>query len=72
MIKIANENDLREIMLEAQAEVAEAMREVARDMALPQMVDTFRRTWTQLPQKMKEKFQKEKPEDYKALMELFQ
>lgn len=62
--------DLRDVMLEAQADVQEVMREVLQELALPQMVTTFVKTWAQMPQAMKEKFQREKPEEYRALMEM--
>lgn len=64
--------DLRDIMLEAQAEVQEIIRETLQELALPQMVEKFRMTWAQLPPEMKEKFQRERPEEYRALMDMLE
>jgi hypothetical protein len=62
--------DLRDVMLEAQAEVQAVMREILQDLALPQMLDAFKMQWAQMPPAMKEKFKAERPEQYKALVEM--
>ncbi len=67
-----NTYDLRDVMLEAQAEVQEIMREVMQEIALPLMMDQFKMQWASMPDAMKEKFSKERPEKYAALMEMMQ
>ena len=62
--------DLRDVMLEAQAEVQGIMREVLQEIALPQMLEKFMLQWATMPSAMKEKFAKERPEQYRALMEM--
>lgn len=64
--------DLRDIMLEAQAEVQVIMREVLQELALPQMVNKFRMTWKQMPPEMRQKFAEERPDEYSKLVEMFQ
>jgi hypothetical protein len=62
--------DLRDVMLEAQAEVQAVMREVLQELALPQMIEKFRMQWAQMPPVMKEQFQRERPDEYAALIEM--
>ena len=68
----SNPYDLRDVMLEAQAEVQAIMREVLQEIALPMMMDTFKQQWFSLPPEMKEQFSRERPDEYKALMEMMQ
>jgi hypothetical protein len=62
--------DLRDVMLEAQADVQVVMREILQEIALPQMMDRFKMQWAQMPPAMKEQFQRERPDEYKMLMEM--
>jgi hypothetical protein len=64
--------DLRDVMLEAQAEVQEIMREVQQEIAIPLMMEQFKLQWTQMPSAMKEQFARERPQEYATLMEMMQ
>ena len=64
--------DIRDIMLEAIAEVQEIVREALQELALPQMKAQVRQTWASAPDEMKEAFNTERPEEYKQLMDFLQ
>ena len=63
-------NDVRDTFLEAMAEVQEVMREVMQEMTEPQKKNEVAQMWMSTPDKMKEKFKAERPEEYAALMEM--
>lgn len=60
--------DIRDVILEAQAEIEAAMREVMRELVEPQMMARVRRMWLTAPDELKEMFRRERPEEYAALM----
>ena len=60
--------DIRDLMLEAQAEVGAVMRDVVREMMEPQIMAQLKATWVQLPDVMKEQFKRERPQEYAELM----
>jgi len=60
--------DLRDVMLEATAEVQELIREVMTELAEPQMKAKVREAWMSAPDEMKDQFANERPEEYRALM----
>lgn len=62
--------DLRDLMLEASAELQDILREVAQEIAEPQMMEQFAEMWAMLPMEMREQFAREKPEEYQRLMDL--
>jgi hypothetical protein len=62
--------DLRDLMLEASAELQDILREVAAEIAEPQMMEQFAEMWATLPMEMREQFANEKPEEYQRLMDL--
>jgi hypothetical protein len=62
--------DLRDVMLEAQAEVQDVVREVMEELSMPKMLEEFRLMWAKLPPEKKAKYQQENPEDYAMLIEL--
>ena len=64
--------DLRDVTLEAQAELQEVVREVLQEMSLPLLMEQARRTWASLPEEMKARFADEKPNEYADLMEMMQ
>lgn len=64
--------DVKDMLLEAQADVQEIMREVMQEIAMPQMMTTFKVQWAKMPNEMKERFAKERPEEYRKLMEIMQ
>jgi hypothetical protein len=61
--------DIRDIMLEAAAEVEEIMREALGEIELPQQKEQMRMMWASVPEDMKEKFKRDKPTEYKELMQ---
>lgn len=62
--------DIRDLLLDAQAEVATIIRETMKELALPQMLNALSMQWMVLPDEMKEKLRKEQPDAYRQIMEL--
>jgi len=62
--------DLRDVMLEAQAEVQDVVREVMEELEMPKVLEEFRLMWAKMSPAQKEKYQQENPEDYAMLIEL--
>lgn len=60
--------DIKDVVLEAQAEIEAAMREVMRELVEPQMMARVRRMWFTAPDELKDMFRRERPEEYAALM----
>lgn len=65
---MANEFDLNDIMLEAAAEVQEIVRELLEELTEPHMQTQLRQSWMSAPEEIKEQFARERPEEYRALM----
>ncbi len=66
-----NDIDLRDIMLEAIAEVREVFRAVMIDLTKPMVELELARVWSTLPPEMKDKMRQEMPEEYEMLMQEF-
>ncbi|MBI5942881.1 MAG: hypothetical protein HY864_00815 [Chloroflexi bacterium] len=64
--------DLRDVMLEAQAEVQAVMREVVADLMEPQILAQLRQMWAGLPDELKEQFMTAKPDEYEGLMNMLE
>jgi ppGpp synthetase/RelA/SpoT-type nucleotidyltranferase len=62
--------ELRDIMLEAVAEVQEIVREVMEELAEPQVRTEVQKMWMQMPQDMKDQYAADNPEEHKALMDM--
>lgn len=62
--------DYRDVMLAAAADVQEMMREFEMEMSLPQMMAEMGKMWATLPDEMREKFAKERPQEYAAFMSM--
>lgn len=62
--------DIRDVMLEAQAEVQAVMREVVADLMEPQILAQLRQMWATLPDEMKEQFMTDRPDEYEGLMNM--
>ena len=60
--------DMRDMMLEATAEVRAIFRDVMMEMTEPQIEQQLRAQWAQMPQEARERFAVERPEEYKELM----
>ncbi len=65
-----NSNDLRDTMLEVVASVQETMRELEQEIMEPQIMEAVIEAWAMQSAEVKEKFKREKPEAYAAMMEL--
>ena len=61
--------EFQDAILEAQADVMEALREVGRDIVLPMIEQEAKKKWAQMSDEEKERFKAERPEDYAAFME---
>lgn len=58
--------DVKDSILEAQAEMMEIVREVMAEIVTPQIKMEGRRLWASMPAEMKEQFKTERPEEYQA------
>lgn len=61
--------DMRDVTLEAQAEVQGIIREVVQELMRPQMMAQVKQMWLNAPDEMKEMFKRERPQEYAELME---
>jgi DNA-binding MarR family transcriptional regulator len=61
--------DLRDIFLEATAEIQEVIREVMEELTEPQELEQIRQMWAAATDEQKEQIMRENPEEYKALMD---
>lgn len=66
---MSNGIDVRDVMLEAQAEAQEIMREVVKDLMRPQIIAQVKMMWMNAPEDVKELFRRERPQEYAELME---
>jgi hypothetical protein len=66
---MANDFDMRDILLEAQAEFSEIMRDVMGELAMPQMIDALRMQWMTIPDEAKEMLKQQNPGMYKQIVE---
>jgi hypothetical protein len=62
--------DMRDIFLEAVAEVQEIVRDVMQELAAPQMQQQVAAMWATSPDDIMEQFKQERPQEYAALMEM--
>lgn len=60
--------DMKDLLLEVMAEIAEIFREVIQELAGPQMESQLQQAWATAPEEMKEQFKRERPQEYSALM----
>jgi len=61
--------EFQDAILEAQADVMEALREVSREIVLPMIEQEAKMKWAQMSDEEKERFKAERPDDYAAFME---
>jgi hypothetical protein len=61
--------DLRDIFLEATADIQEIVREVMEELTEPQELEQIRQMWAAATDEQKEQIMRENPEEYKALMD---
>lgn len=62
--------DYRDVMIGAAADVQAVMHEFQQEIALPQVVSEMAKVWSQMPDEMREKFAKDRPQEYAAFMEM--
>lgn len=62
--------DLKDLMLEATAEVQETLREVMQELSEPGMTQGISQMWVSMPDEMKEQFKRDRPAEYAALMDV--
>lgn len=60
--------DLKEIVVEVQAEAMELVREVLQEIVLPQVKMAARAKWAAMPDETKERFKQERPNEYAEFM----
>jgi hypothetical protein len=58
--------DMKDAMLEAQAEVMAIVREVMAEILTPQVKIEGRKLWASMPPEVKEQFKAERPAEYQA------
>ena len=61
--------EFQDAILEAQADVMEALREVGREIVLPMIEQEDKMKWAQMSDEENERFKAERPDDYAAFME---
>ena len=64
--------DFRDILLEAQAEFAEVVREVMQELAEPLMMEAVRMKWAVMPEEIKEQLRQTNPQAYEKLIEMME
>jgi len=69
---MAKEFDYRDLLLSATADVTRLMGEVMQEMTAAEANEQMLMIWHSLPAEMKEKFKKDRPEEYKLLMDQLQ
>lgn len=65
---MSTKTDIQDAILEAQAEVMEFMEEFAAEIIEADIVAAVRVRWMQLPDEIKERIKKERPQEYAELM----
>lgn len=61
--------DLNDVMLEAVSEVQEIVRELMEELTEPHIKAKIREAWMSSPDEVKDQFSRERPEEYRALMD---
>jgi hypothetical protein len=65
---MSTKSDIQDAILEAQAEVADFMREFAEEILEDDVIGALRVRWMQLPDEIKEQFKKDNPREYAELI----
>ena len=66
---MSDDFDLKDIMLEATAEIQEIVREVMDELTEPQELEQIRQAWAAATDDEKEQFMQENPDEYRMLMD---
>lgn len=64
--------DLRDVTLEAAADVQALVRDVLQELAEPALIEKVRLVWSTMPDEMKAKFEQDAPDEFRALMDLLE
>ena len=67
---MADNLDIRDLLLEAQAEFAEVVTEVMQELTMPLMMQALKMKWMTMPDEMKEMLKQTQPDMYKRMMEM--
>jgi len=62
--------DYKDLVLEAQAEVAEILQSVMQELMEPQMIAALRLRWGTIPEEAKELLRKQQPDTYNRLIQM--
>lgn len=62
--------DMRDLLLEAQAEFAEIAQEIQKELVLPRMTEALRMQWMNTPEALKEMLRQQDPDTYRMIVEL--
>lgn len=65
---MSDDLDLRDLLLEVEAELTEAIGDVVKELQLPQMKTALRVRWMTMPDELKEQIKEDEPELYKQIM----
>jgi predicted metal-dependent enzyme (double-stranded beta helix superfamily) len=63
-----NDLDIRDILLEVEAEATQILNEVMQELMLPQMKQALRIRWMTMPDEAKEQVRDEYPEVYEQIL----
>lgn len=64
--------DLRDLMLEVQAEVSTIVQETMQELLMPQMTDALRLRWDTMPDEIKELLKEQNPKTYRRLLQMLE
>ena len=64
--------DLRDVLLEAVADVRVVFRDVMMELTAPVVNQELIKAWAMMPPELKDRLAKERPEEYKQLMDYLQ
>jgi hypothetical protein len=67
---MSDDLDLRDLLLEVEADVTELINEVMQELQLPQMKTALRVRWMTMPDELKEQIKDEQPKVYEQIMRM--
>jgi phosphoglycolate phosphatase-like HAD superfamily hydrolase len=62
--------DIRDILLEVEADLTEMIEEVLKELQLPMMKQALRVRWMTMPDDLKEQLRDEQPQVYEQIMRM--
>jgi hypothetical protein len=67
---MSDDLDLRDLLLEVEADVTELINDVMQELQLPQMKTALRVRWMTMPDEMKEQIAEEQPKLYEQIIRM--